>query len=132
MQKGQTALFYASREEHSEDDVKDAVKHLITERRVDVNSKNRVTAFSHFWPISRFLFQKGRTPLLHACALCPHSFVAIQQLIELGADISARDFVLRMFTAGLVSILSFTDKSQCLASCSKSSLPKQVSYRLLD
>ncbi|XP_065830506.1 death-associated protein kinase 1-like isoform X2 [Oscarella lobularis] len=93
--KGQTALFYASREEHSEDDVKDAVKHLITERRVDVNSKNRVTAFSHFWPISRFLFQKGRTPLLHACALCPPSFVAIQQLIELGADISARDFINR-------------------------------------
>ncbi|XP_065838537.1 death-associated protein kinase dapk-1-like isoform X2 [Oscarella lobularis] len=72
--EGMTALFYATWHANCEDDeVKDVLHCLVTEKNIDIYSVN----------------EKGMTPLLFAC---DHpSFIIIQELIELGADVSARD-----------------------------------------
>ncbi|XP_065839111.1 delta-latroinsectotoxin-Lt1a-like [Oscarella lobularis] len=69
--KGKTALFYAIK---PSDDVKDVLRYLVIEKGIDINSVDK----------------EGRTPLLDACEYHP-SFLVIQQLIELGADVSVRN-----------------------------------------
>ncbi|XP_065839117.1 death-associated protein kinase 1-like isoform X3 [Oscarella lobularis] len=71
--KGMTALFHATWPSECEDDeVKDVLRYLV-EKGIDINSVD----------------EKGRTALLYAC---DHpSFLVIQQLIELGADVSVRN-----------------------------------------
>ncbi|XP_065843828.1 putative ankyrin repeat protein RF_0381 [Oscarella lobularis] len=73
---GKTALFYATAPTPSEceDDVKDVLRYLVIEKGIHINS----------------VYKKGRTPLLYACNHYP-SFVVIQQIIELEADVSLRD-----------------------------------------
>ncbi|XP_065838716.1 death-associated protein kinase 1-like isoform X1 [Oscarella lobularis] len=71
---GRTALFYATRPLKCEDDAKDVLRYLVLEKGIDINFDN----------------EKGMSPLLYACDKHP-SFFIIQQLIELGAGVSARD-----------------------------------------
>ncbi|XP_065838535.1 death-associated protein kinase 1-like isoform X3 [Oscarella lobularis] len=73
---GQTALFYATVDSMCEKDVKHVLRYLVVKKGIDVNSAD----------------EEKKTPLLDACdnSYGP-SFHAIQQLIELGADVSARD-----------------------------------------
>ena len=67
------------------------------------------------------------TPLLYACH--PPSFVVIQQLIELGADVSVRDKVVRILIPHSLSIQIFEEKTKCLASdCTKPFKGRQVNY----
>ncbi|XP_065836858.1 serine/threonine-protein phosphatase 6 regulatory ankyrin repeat subunit B-like [Oscarella lobularis] len=68
---GESALFYAVRQSQCKDDMKDFLQYLVIEKGNDINSVN----------------ENGMTPLLYACYFHP-SFVVIQQLIELGADLS--------------------------------------------
>ncbi|XP_065842926.1 death-associated protein kinase 1-like isoform X2 [Oscarella lobularis] len=72
--EGKTALFYATTRSECKDDVKDVLRYLVIEKRIDINSVD----------------EEGRTPLVYACKEDP-SFVVIQQLNELGADVSLRD-----------------------------------------
>ncbi|XP_065838541.1 death-associated protein kinase 1-like isoform X3 [Oscarella lobularis] len=72
---GKTALFHATSPSECEDDVKGVLRYLVIEKGININSIDK----------------EGRTPLLHACQERP-SFVAIEQLIELGADVSVRDW----------------------------------------
>ena len=55
------------------------------------------------------------TPLLYTCKKRP-SFLVIQQLIELGADLSARDKVSQNshFSLALYSILCRMNKMHCI------------------
>ncbi|XP_065839207.1 death-associated protein kinase dapk-1-like isoform X2 [Oscarella lobularis] len=75
-EKGQTALFHATDPSKCEDDedLKDVLRYLVIEKGIDINSVN----------------EEEMTPLLYACDEHP-SFIVIQQLIELGADVSLRD-----------------------------------------
>ncbi|XP_065838567.1 death-associated protein kinase 1-like [Oscarella lobularis] len=72
--EGRTALFHATIPSECEDDeVKDVLRYLVIEKGIDINSVDK----------------EGRTALLYAC---DHpSFLVIQQLIELGADVSVRN-----------------------------------------
>ncbi|XP_065844346.1 death-associated protein kinase 1-like isoform X2 [Oscarella lobularis] len=71
---GKTALFYATNLTQWGDDVKDVLQYLVIEKGVDIECVDEV----------------GRTPLLYACD--EHlSFTVIQTLIELGANLFARD-----------------------------------------
>ncbi|XP_065834881.1 death-associated protein kinase 1-like [Oscarella lobularis] len=69
--EGKTALFHAKCED---DEVKDVLRYLVIEKGIDINSVDK----------------EGTTPLLDACYY-NSSFLAIQQLIELGADLSVRN-----------------------------------------
>ncbi|XP_065838506.1 death-associated protein kinase 1-like [Oscarella lobularis] len=72
---GKTALFYSTwTSECNDDEVKDVLRYLVIEKGIDINS------------VEKF----GGTPLMYACYHHP-SFVVIQLLLELGADVSARD-----------------------------------------
>ncbi|XP_065838510.1 death-associated protein kinase 1-like isoform X2 [Oscarella lobularis] len=73
--KGRTALFHATHPSKCEDEVKDALRYLVIEKGIDINSVDK----------------EGRTPLLYACDQYHPSFLVIQQLIELGADVSVRN-----------------------------------------
>ncbi|XP_065839735.1 serine/threonine-protein phosphatase 6 regulatory ankyrin repeat subunit B-like [Oscarella lobularis] len=71
--KGRTALFYAIFDSKC-GDVEEVLQYLVDEKNLDINAVD----------------EDGMTPLLAACDICP-SFVVIQQLIALGADVSVRD-----------------------------------------
>ncbi|XP_065838498.1 26S proteasome non-ATPase regulatory subunit 10-like [Oscarella lobularis] len=74
--KGNTALFHATYNSSKceDDEVKDVLRYLVIEKGININSVDK----------------EGRTPLLYACEEHP-SFLVIQQLIELGADVSFRN-----------------------------------------
>ncbi|XP_065839213.1 death-associated protein kinase 1-like isoform X2 [Oscarella lobularis] len=74
--RGKTALFHATNPSKCEDDeVKDVLRYLVIVKGIDINSVDK----------------EGMTPLLYACYQFDSSFLVIQQLIELGADVSATD-----------------------------------------
>ncbi|XP_065839980.1 receptor-interacting serine/threonine-protein kinase 4-like isoform X2 [Oscarella lobularis] len=71
---GRTALHYATYTSQCEEDVKEVIKYLIR-RGIGIESVD----------------QEEQTPLLHSYCLNPPSHVAIQQLIESGADVFAKN-----------------------------------------
>ncbi|XP_065845904.1 fibronectin type 3 and ankyrin repeat domains 1 protein-like [Oscarella lobularis] len=73
--EGKTVFFHAIEPPNCEDDdMKDVLRYLVIEKGIDINSVDEM----------------GGTPLLYACYYNP-SFLVIQQLIELGADLSVRN-----------------------------------------
>ncbi|XP_065839335.1 death-associated protein kinase 1-like [Oscarella lobularis] len=63
----------------SKGELKDVLQYLVIEKGMNINSVNKL----------------GMTPLLHACKEVDYPLFAIRQLLELGADVTAKDSVSR-------------------------------------